>query len=549
MRTLLEFYDMVRDFAEAHTMINEFGVLGNEEELAGMEFNYRSMQLLVSKANISRALNAPSYTMEFSIIILDKTIEDDDRAELMAAEENMFVISQFQDYLIQQDATVDFEDIDFVTIEGDDHNIVTAYSTFIVTFERFNHNSGVAILDYEVPNNGGGGGTTPPTPTGLSFVNVGQYVAGYDFNIIKERFPIYIENITSDYLNKVMFIDIVGIDSTTYQLQHTVSSSNVYYSSIARDFVFTQGVPPSGECSVSIYFKDEVGALYGDSYSRPTGCVFIPNISLAIAETQQSAELFFGGTAIPSIDLKSNTLNYSVYATSSSDVNVVLKPLSEHYDGLHTSLDLLAVASNYSFLGGTTSTVEVGLPSASVGDGKDRLKVSYLVYEVVAPLFSGGTLSISSAYVDVDRNTMYFLTNPSRVVSVDGTDYTIEGYWPLDFHSALVNTQANGASINVKDIDTGYSLLFSGSSTIELLLVEDYGSGTIIESVMQSSNNINTGFLLIGASINDPYEASISFLLNNASTIVSFKLYIGINGKYYDIPNDWPNSQEFNYIV
>jgi len=505
--------------------------------------------LIVANSNISRELNAPTYSIEFSVVMLDKTISGDDRAELQAIEENLFVISQFQDYLLQQDISVDFDEVDFVNVDGEDYNIVVAYTNFNVTFERSNHNGGVAIMDYEVPNNGGGGGGTPPPPTGLSFVNVGQYVAGYDFNIIKERFPIYIENITSDYLNKVMFIDIVGIDSTTYQLQHTVSSSNVYYSSIARDFVFTQGVPPSGECSVSIYFKDGAGALYGDSYSRPTGCVFIPNISLAIAETQQSAELFFGGTAIPSIDLKSNTLNYSVYAKSSSDVNVVLKPLSEYYDGLHTSLDLLAVASNYSFLGGTTSTVEVGLPSASVGEGKDRLKVSYLVYEVVAPLFSGGTLSISSAYVDVDRNTMYFLTNPSRVVSVDGTDYTIEGYWPLDFHSALVNTQANGASINVKDIDTGYSLLFSGSSTIELLLVEDYGSGTIIESVMQSSNNINTGFLLIGASINDPYEASISFLLNNASTIVSFKLYIGINGKYYDIPNDWPNSQEFNYIV
>jgi hypothetical protein len=549
MRTLLEFYDITKAFADGHLMINEFGLLGSEEELQGLDFKHRSMQLIVANSNISRELNAPTYSIEFSVVMLDKTISGDDRAELQAIEENLFVISQFQDYLLQQDISVDFDEVDFVNVDGEDYNIVVAYTNFNVTFERSNHNGGVAIMDYEVPNNGGGGGGTPPPPTGLSFVNVGQYVAGYDFNIIKERFPIYIENITSDYLNKVMFIDIVGIDSTTYQLQHTVSSSNVYYSSIARDFVFTQGVPPSGECSVSIYFKDGAGALYGDSYSRPTGCVFIPNISLAIAETQQSAELFFGGTAIPSIDLKSNTLNYSVYAKSSSDVNVVLKPLSEYYDGLHTSLDLLAVASNYSFLGGTTSTVEVGLPSASVGEGKDRLKVSYLVYEVVAPLFSGGTLSISSAYVDVDRNTMYFLTNPSRVVSVDGTDYTIEGYWPLDFHSALVNTQANGASINVKDIDTGYSLLFSGSSTIELLLVEDYGSGTIIESVMQSSNNINTGFLLIGASINDPYEASISFLLNNASTIVSFKLYIGINGKYYDIPNDWPNSQEFNYIV
>ena len=161
MRTLLEFYDITKAFADGHLMINEFGLLGSEEELQGLDFKHRSMQLIVANSNISRELNAPTYSIEFSVVMLDKTISDDDRAELQAIEENLFVVSQFQDYLLQQDISVEFDEVDFVTVEDDDYNIVVAYSNFSVTFERSNHNGGVAILNYQAPNSGGGSIITP----------------------------------------------------------------------------------------------------------------------------------------------------------------------------------------------------------------------------------------------------------------------------------------------------------------------------------------------------------------------------------------------------
>lgn len=147
MKTLLEFYDLTKRFAESHSMINEFGVLGNEDELQGLDFEYRSMQLIVNRSNMSRQLNAPTYSMEFSLVVLDKTFDDDDRAELQSTEENLFVIGQYQDYLLQQDATVEFDEVDFVTAEGDDYNVVAAYANFTVTFDRTNHMGGIASLD------------------------------------------------------------------------------------------------------------------------------------------------------------------------------------------------------------------------------------------------------------------------------------------------------------------------------------------------------------------------------------------------------------------
>ena len=111
MNNLLQLYDSTSAFAERHRMISEFGVLGSEEEIGSVDFKYRSMQLVVSSSNISRELNSPTLRLNFSLIIMDKTVADDSRARLISTEENIFVIGQYQDYLLQQDNDVEFEDI------------------------------------------------------------------------------------------------------------------------------------------------------------------------------------------------------------------------------------------------------------------------------------------------------------------------------------------------------------------------------------------------------------------------------------------------------
>ena len=145
MNNLLQLYDVTSSFAERHRMISEFGVLGSEEEIGSVDFKYRSMQLVVSSSNISRELNRPTLRLNFSLIIMDKTVVDDARARLISTEENIFVIGQYQDYLLQQDNDVEFEDIEVVSInDSEDYVITVAYCDFGVNFSRKGHNNTIA---------------------------------------------------------------------------------------------------------------------------------------------------------------------------------------------------------------------------------------------------------------------------------------------------------------------------------------------------------------------------------------------------------------------
>jgi hypothetical protein len=145
MNNLLELYDLTKDFADRHRMIAEFGVLGSEEEIGSIDFEYRSMQLVVSSSNISRELNRPTFQLTFSLIVMDKTVADDARARLMSTEENIFVIGQYQDYLLQLDNDVQFEEVEVVSVDGEDDYVVTvAYCDFSVNFARKGYNNAIA---------------------------------------------------------------------------------------------------------------------------------------------------------------------------------------------------------------------------------------------------------------------------------------------------------------------------------------------------------------------------------------------------------------------
>ena len=145
MNNLLQLYDITSEFAERHRMISEFGVLGSEEEIGSVEFEYRSMQLVVSSSNISRELNRPTFRLNFSLIVMDKTVAGDARARLLSTEENIFVIGQYQDYLLQQDNDVEFEDVEVVSIDdADDYVITVAYCDFGVNFSRKGYTNAIA---------------------------------------------------------------------------------------------------------------------------------------------------------------------------------------------------------------------------------------------------------------------------------------------------------------------------------------------------------------------------------------------------------------------
>lgn len=143
MNNLSGFYQLVKDFCDNHNMINEFLFLGSEQELENREFNYRTLVMIPSSSNISRDLSRPIYTLSFDCALLDRSIGDSEISLVKSTEENLFVVGQFQDYLIQQDENCYIDDVDVVNMLSEDENITSAMFEVTVSFARKNYNAGI----------------------------------------------------------------------------------------------------------------------------------------------------------------------------------------------------------------------------------------------------------------------------------------------------------------------------------------------------------------------------------------------------------------------
>lgn len=386
--------------------------------------------------------------------------------------------------------------------------------------------------------------TTPSTPSGtLDFLNVGIYSSAYDLNIFGKTFQVDIDNVSADYLDKNMIIDIEAIDQTTYQFQYNVSSSNIYYSSINKQFTFVSSVPPAGECSVTVRFEDDQGNPFGDTWTKASGCVFIPTIKTAISQTLSEAEIFFEGGVAPSLDTKANLSTYNAYIYSDSDVVVNIVPAYEKYD-VQQTLTNLAPSINTTVQGGITSIAESGLSSiaSNVFVDKYRYDVRYIAQSVDVPMFNGTTTNIQQPLTQNVSN-MRFLNQLPRVVSVAGNDYTVEGFYPLDYYNIEVSQYVTNGMILYYSGLTNWAVFGSGSSSVSLLAIEDYGQAGTVETVHTTAN----GLFATQGSVSDPYDYYMSFMVDDYQNLVSLKLYLGLNGKYYDIPNSLPSSFEFYY--
>lgn len=138
MKTLSDLYEEVKAFADNHPLINEFVLVGDESELGGREFEFRSLALMPSRSNISRELNRPTYELTFILILFDRVDSTNDLGAILSSEENIFVIGQLQDHLLQliDEADVEFNDIDIINATGSDYNVTSAICEFTVVLPR-----------------------------------------------------------------------------------------------------------------------------------------------------------------------------------------------------------------------------------------------------------------------------------------------------------------------------------------------------------------------------------------------------------------------------
>lgn len=136
MNNLIKLYSEIKAFADNHNMINEFILVGSEDDLQSRVFNYRTLVMLPLEANLSRELNNPVYELDFGVIVIDKCPLDNDLAFISSSEENIFVIGQLQDYLLQGGKDVNFDSVELTTGMAEDHNIAVAMADFTVRLAR-----------------------------------------------------------------------------------------------------------------------------------------------------------------------------------------------------------------------------------------------------------------------------------------------------------------------------------------------------------------------------------------------------------------------------
>lgn len=143
MNNLTQLYQKIKAFADDHGMINEFILVSSEDELSKKDISYRAMVMLPLEANLSRELNNPIYSLDFGVIIIDKTILEDELSHVSSTEENIFIVGQLQDYLLQDDEDVEFGDVELNSSVLEDYNITMAMTDFTVNLARKPYNRGI----------------------------------------------------------------------------------------------------------------------------------------------------------------------------------------------------------------------------------------------------------------------------------------------------------------------------------------------------------------------------------------------------------------------
>ena len=76
------------------------------------------------------------YTLDFGIFVLDRIFVEDSLAHMSSVQENIHILGQLQDYLLQQNLDVNFQEVELTSSLADDYNITIAMSDFSISLAR-----------------------------------------------------------------------------------------------------------------------------------------------------------------------------------------------------------------------------------------------------------------------------------------------------------------------------------------------------------------------------------------------------------------------------
>lgn len=101
----------LKNFADEHRMIDSVKFISGESELDNMVFDVKTLLVSMLSANLDNEDGRPVYDVEYVIAIIDKS-PNGLYGNSSTVEENLFVMSQLQDYLQQEGWSVVFGDVD-----------------------------------------------------------------------------------------------------------------------------------------------------------------------------------------------------------------------------------------------------------------------------------------------------------------------------------------------------------------------------------------------------------------------------------------------------
>jgi hypothetical protein len=125
----------LKNFADSHTMVDDIKFIRGEKELNNMVFDRKTMLVSMLSANLDNEDSRPVYDVEYVIAIIDKS-PNGLYGSSATVEENLFVVSQLQDYLQQEGWSVVFGDVDIQADWDESGDLVAVLSSATAQFGR-----------------------------------------------------------------------------------------------------------------------------------------------------------------------------------------------------------------------------------------------------------------------------------------------------------------------------------------------------------------------------------------------------------------------------
>ncbi len=133
MDTLFDFYKGIADFAQRHRMINNFKVITSPRDISTLNFDNRTLFLSIEQSGINHKSNVLRYSVYAYVV--DKCIADNDDSLILTIQENVFVLSQLQDFILESH-DVDFEDIKIAQAPNTDYTQSAAFCMFTIDMDK-----------------------------------------------------------------------------------------------------------------------------------------------------------------------------------------------------------------------------------------------------------------------------------------------------------------------------------------------------------------------------------------------------------------------------